>query len=386
MIRDRSLRIAILSEDFPPWTGGIAQWAYGIASSLGRMGHEVTVCAKKKSVKNSNMHDRASYRVVTMGGTQWKYLRALYSGYYATKLYLEKPRFDLIISTTWNIAMAPAFLFRGTPVKTIVVAHGLEVTRNMSDLRLRLLAYTLRHSTMTVAVSRFTRDRIMSRIGLNPDQTVVIPNGVDLNRFYRIQGKNPLRTKLGLLDKKVILTLARIIERKGHDMMIRALPRVLEKYPNTLYLIAGRGRRDVIEGLKSLSRELGLTDRVLFTGYVEDAEMNYYYNLCDVYVMVSRELTDKGDTEGFGITYLEANSCGKPVIGGNSGGVSDAIAHGQTGFLVDPEDVSQLTDKLLLLLSNPELADRLGRQGLERAQKFFTWDHAVTRLLETVGL
>ena len=131
-------------------------------------------------------------------------------------------------------------------------------------------------------------------------------------------------------------------------------------------------------------RDLYLDDHVLFTGYVDPDQLNSLYNLCDVYVMLSRELVARGDTEGFGITFLEANACGKPVIGGDSGGVSDAILDGVTGFLVDPLDVDGVAEKLILLLEDPDLARRLGQQGRARVEGSFTWDGITKQLLEMV--
>ena len=100
--------------------------------------------------------------------------------------------------------------------------------------------------------------------------------------------------------------------------------------------------------------------------------------------MPSRELVDRGDTEGFGITYLEANACEKPVIGGRSGGVSDAVVDGTTGFLVNPDDIEEIADKLITLLSDPVLSKRLGKQGRERIENFYTWDVIAKKIAASI--
>ena len=120
-----------------------------------------------------------------------------------------------------------------------------------------------------------------------------------------------------------------------------------------------------------------LEDVVHFCGYIPPEELPLYYSLCDVYIMPSRELRDRGDTEGFGITYLEANACEKPVVGGRSGGVEDAIVDGVTGFLVDPLNSEDIADALIRLLGNPELSAKMGRQGRSRILEGYTW-HRIT--------
>lgn len=393
MSHQRPLKIVILSEDFPPWTGGIAQWAYGVSVSMTKLGHDVVVYTRQKSVRGSTIHTDAGYRLVTMGGTQWKYLRGLYSWWYTRRILTDEQP-DLIIATTWNVARPAVRMTRDTAIKTLVVTHGLEVTRTgIRGWRLRALREVLSGCTRVIAVSQFTRDRIIERTGVADAHVVVVPNAIDPARFFPQAVPTGLKEKWGLVDKNVILTLARVIERKGHDMVIRALPRILQKHPETVYLIAGSGRADVIERLKALARELDVHRHVVFMGYVADADINAVYNLARIYVMISRELVDQGDTEGFGITYLEANACRKPVIGGDSGGVSDAIVDGETGFLIDPVDVDALVDRICRLLDDPALANRLGQNGLTRLQNMqnvqkvqngYTWDVVAKQLLGIV--
>jgi phosphatidylinositol alpha-1,6-mannosyltransferase len=110
-----------------------------------------------------------------------------------------------------------------------------------------------------------------------------------------------------------------------------------------------------------------------------------FYNLCDAYIMPSREIASSGDTEGFGITFLEANACEKPVIGGNSGGVVDAIVDGETGLLVDPLDPAAIAEKAILLLTDKALAEKLGIQGRERIEKGFTWRVITEKMMKELG-
>ena len=131
--------------------------------------------------------------------------------------------------------------------------------------------------------------------------------------------------------------------------------------------------------------DLGLEEKVVFTGSVSHDNTPEFFATCDVFVMPSREVT-KGRHcfEGFGIVYLEANACAKPVIGGASGGVSDAIIHGQTGLLVNPYDVNELSDALELLLTDKKYANLLGERGRQRVEECFSWDKIAKKVKNTI--
>jgi phosphatidylinositol alpha-1,6-mannosyltransferase len=145
------------------------------------------------------------------------------------------------------------------------------------------------------------------------------------------------------------------------------------------YLIVGTGPDE--PRLRGLAAELGIGAAVTFAGYVSEDRLPDLYNLCDLFVMPNREEAG-GDIEGFGMIFLEASAAGKPVVGGRSGGTADAIVHGVTGFLVDPEDVDELAATLQLLLANADLRETLGRAGRHRARSEFGWGSRAAMLRE----
>ena len=172
--------------------------------------------------------------------------------------------------------------------------------------------------------------------------------------------------------RKVLLTVARVAERKGHDLVIRSLPGILQECPDTLYLIVGKGPDR--ERLEKLAQELGIDKSVKFCGFVPDEVLPDYYRMCDIYVMPNREVFDSTDSiEGFGISFVEGSACGKPVIGGKSGGAVEAVADGFSGFLVDPDSTEDFTEKTLKLLQDDELRTKIGRQGRKRAENEMDW-------------
>jgi len=166
--------------------------------------------------------------------------------------------------------------------------------------------------------------------------------------------------------------VGRIIERKGHDLVLRALPKIIGHFPNVLYCVVGIGPYE--KELREEMDRLHLTDRVRLMGKVPDEELVFLYNACGIFVMPSREIQKDGHIEGFGIVYLEANACGKPVIGGNSGGVVEAVREDETGLLVDPASPDDLAEKVILLFSNPEKAGEMGRKGREWVRSSFDWN------------
>jgi len=212
------------------------------------------------------------------------------------------------------------------------------------------------------------------------DKLCVVDEGVDLDSFDVDMGPSEIIEKHNLKGRKVILTVGRLVKRKGHDMVIKSLPNVLKAIPNAVYVIVGAGPE--LGSLKIVVKELNLSENVIFPGYVASKDLPNYYKACDVFVMASRELN--GDIEGFGIVYLEANACGKPVIAGRSGGTGSAVKHGLNGLLIDPLDVNEISDKITLLLSNEELAKNMGMRGRKLVETQFSYSLVAKRILNII--
>jgi phosphatidylinositol alpha-1,6-mannosyltransferase len=163
------------------------------------------------------------------------------------------------------------------------------------------------------------------------------------------------------------------------------MPRILEDVPEAALLIVGDGPEST--RLRELAASLGLDAEVHWAGSIAHREMPGYLHAGDVFAMPNRRMPD-GDIEGFGLVFLEANACGKPVIGGRSGGAVDAIADGESGYLVDPESPDEVADRAIGLLRQPDLARRMGETGRRRVLDRFTWPHtgrALARAIEMAG-
>jgi phosphatidylinositol alpha-1,6-mannosyltransferase len=174
--------------------------------------------------------------------------------------------------------------------------------------------------------------------------------------------------------------VGRLVERKGHDTVIRAMPEVLNRVPDAAYVIVGGGPES--ERLVRLAEDTGVARHVHLLGRLPRGEMVGLLSRCDVLVMPSRQVGTS--VEGFGIVFLEAGALGKPVVGGRSGGIPDAIEEGVTGLLVDPEDTVALAEAITSILADPDLAGRMGEAGRERVERLFTWDKVAERILESL--
>lgn len=356
------MRILLLAADFPPAVGGIQTLLLEI---FRRLGDEITALAPGRD--DVSAAGRLPFTVVRV--TRASRLGALgmlrMLALAVTRSLFRPP--DLVVCghvLTGPIGLAMKWLFRRPYV---VLTYAYEVQRKRWA---RLVGFVLRHADAVVAISAYTREAV-ERFGVAPARIRVISPGVDASRFTPGAAGNGAR-------RPTLLTVARLNERyKGHDSVIRALPLIQAKVPDVRYVVAGEGRlRDYLE---TLARNLGVVDAVIFTGAVADAELPGLYRDCDVFVLASRESRSGGGAEGFGIVCLEASATGKPVIAGRSGGLPDAVQDGVGGLLVDPEDLFDLTEAAVKLLTDRDFAGRLGRDGRRWITERMTWDHVGAR-------
>jgi len=263
-------------------------------------------------------------------------------------------------------------------LKVIIYVHGEEITtRSPYDMDGSRRRRALSAADGCVAVSRFTRETLIEQFKIAPDNIELISNGVDLARFRRRPRRPDLIARHELAGKRVILTVGRLYARKGVDRVIESLPTVLKSVEDLHYVVVGDGPyRPVLE---DLTRRLDLVDRVAFAGAVTDDELVDYYALADAFIMANREMPD-GDTEGFGLVFLEANACGLPVIAGRAGGSVDAVTHELNGLVVDGEDPDAIADAIERVFLDDALRGRLIARGVEVAGRS-GWDQRVEQFL-----
>jgi glycosyltransferase involved in cell wall biosynthesis len=248
---------------------------------------------------------------------------------------------DLIIATHLHFTVAAYWLKRLTGIPYWTVAHGIEAW----DIKNPTIKTALQHADLILAVSGYTRDRLLKEQNLNPNKVALLLNTFDSSRFKGAPKPSYLLEKHRLKpEQPIILTVARLEkgeQYKGYDKILRVLPQIREKIPTIHYIIVGKG--DDRPRIEQLIVRLGLQDSVTLAGFVPDEQLCDYYNLCNVFAMPSKK-------EGFGIVYLEALACGKPVLAGNKDGAIDALCHGELGALVNPDDIKEITEILIKIL------------------------------------
>jgi glycosyltransferase involved in cell wall biosynthesis len=262
---------------------------------------------------------------------------------FATKIIilaiLQRP--TVVISTHVNYATACYILkvLTGTPYW--VVAHGLEVW----EIEKNFIKLALQKADKIISVSNYTRQRLLENKNIYSEKIFVLPNTFDANQFKINPKPSYLLKRYKLTDEQpVILTvtrMGRMAKYKGYDQILHALLKVRLYVPDVHFILAGKG--DDIPRIKALITKLDLQDCVTIAGFVPDEELCAHYNLCDVFALPS-----KG--EGFGIVYLEALACGKPVLAGNQDGSIDPLAEGKLGCLVDPDNVEEIAENLIKIL------------------------------------
>ena len=253
--------------------------------------------------------------------------------------FLQRP--DLTIASHLHFAIAANFIKRLTGIPYWAFAHGIEAW----DIQNPALKTAIHNADLILAGSSYTRDRLLNEEKLDPKKVVILPNTFDSNRFQPAPKPDYLLERYKLKPKQpVILTVARLSALegyKGYDQIIRAIPRIRQAIPDIRYIVVGQGSDT--QRIEKLITELGLQDCVTLTGFVPDEQLCDYYNLCDIFAMPSK-------AEGFGMVYLEALACGKPVLGGNQDGAVFSLCHGQLGALVNPDDVEEIAETLIQIL------------------------------------
>lgn len=278
-----------------------------------------------------------------------------------------------LVAGGWLARVAPLLGLR-----SLIYVHGEEITtRSSYDANGSRRRGALARADGVIAVSRFTRDTLINVFGVEPQRIQLVSNGVDLHRFMPGPRAAHLIDRYNLRGKRVLLTISRLYPRKGIDRVIEALPEVVRHIPDLVYLVVGGGSfRPALESLVTLH---GVGEHVVFAGAVPDYELAEHYSLGDVFIMANREMPD-GETEGFGLVFLEANACGLPVIAGRAGGSVDAVTDEINGLVIDGEDTNAIATAILRVFRDDALRESL-REGGARIAHGAAWNRKVEQFL-----
>jgi phosphatidylinositol alpha-1,6-mannosyltransferase len=268
---------------------------------------------------------------------------------------------------------------RAEGVPYYLFAYGMELKEKKTDGWRRRRQRDFLEAERVVSISTTTTE-VLKAFGVNEHRTIWLPPGIPPSHSEKISSESldDLRSQLGLANNPYILSMSRLVRRKGVDLAIRAFEEIVQDFPNTLLIIAGDG--PLATALHALAKGLSLDNRVRFLGEVDEPTKLALLQGCEFFVMPNRPIP--GDMEGFGIVFLEAAMFGKAVIGGNNGGVPDAVIHGETGLLVDTSETHKaVSEGMRMLISDQVFARRLGNAGKKRVHGKFCWDYLCERFL-----
>ncbi len=365
-------RLLVLTELFLPTKGGTAVWAAEVYKRLGGKDIHIVTADVPDAAEVDAGHPNTVHRL-DLRRVHW--LRpeslAMYAKFFLKSLALALThRFDAIHAfralpeglVAWMVAR---LTFR--PV--VIYAHGEELTTWGDSGKFKTMRFALRHADTVIANSEYTRDTLRA-MGVDGARISIIYPGVDVSVFKPGLDVSGLRENLGIgASDKLIFSVGRLSRRKGFDQMVRAVARLRAEAMPVHYVIGGIG--EDAGYLDALIAEHGVQDAVHRIGAVREADLPRWMNACDLLAMPNREIN--GDTEGFGMVFVEAAACGKPTVAGNAGGTASAVLHEVTGLLVAGNDLSAITDDLRRLLVDEAWAHQLGEAGYKRVLAEFSW-------------
>jgi phosphatidylinositol alpha-1,6-mannosyltransferase len=368
-------RTLIVTNDFPPRRGGIQSFVHELALRLdpGRL----TVYAPRWD--GDAAFDAAQpFEVVRhptslmIGGPSVRRR--------AAELARSRQAEVVIFGASAPLGLITPVLRKAGVRRAIAITHGHEAGWAALPVARQLLRRIGDKTDVMTYLGEYFRVRVAG--ALSPQAAARMARlhpGVDAGTFHPDpEARRVIRDRYGLGDRPVVVCVSRLVARKGQDTLLRAWPAVIKKIPDAVLLIVGRG--PYAKTLHQLAEQTGVSSSVTFTGPVPQDELPAHYAAGDVFSMPCRTRRGGLDVEGLGIVYLEASATGLPVVGGDSGGAPDAIADGETGYVVGGRDVATLSARLITLLQDPAGAKAMGEKGRAWVERDWNWELIASRL------
>lgn len=370
------MRILVVAMKFFPASGGSATYAHHLAQGLHNQGHQVRLLAPQ--YKRKIISERSDYEIIRMPLTNeaWYGIRIIVATISIIRHYW-KFRPDVIWSSTFAGCRSTAVL-AFLPGRWIGTIHGGGMLRSdnsrgfFAGLSTWLGNLFIRRADAIVTISNEAEKLIRNTMPekILQSKLKVIYNGIAFDPTAVKTKEEALTLWPQWRNRKIVLTVGRLVEAKGHDLVIEAVHRLRYEIPEILYIIVGEG--NTRKNLEMQVKKLGLENHVFFAGYVEASLLENYYAVADVFAMPGR--VTREFVEGFGLVFVEAGMRGKAVIGTKVGGITEAIRDGYSGLLIAPENVESLSEAVKKLIFRPEETAVLGKQGREWTINNFSLD------------
>jgi len=376
------MKALLVSSQYPPLEAGVPNFNYHISKMM---------TSKEFAVLTSNVPDSEKvdkklafnvYRHKFLTGYKLNFsplffLRHIPLLFYFIRI-IRREKVDIVIQGEGRpfLMLLSYIAYKLFNVPYVVFHHGDGANPYSSRKSDVIVKFLIQKSLGVIANSEFTKERVIKKYSMDPEKIKILYPGVNTDFFTCGIDTTSLMNKHNLMNKKIIMTVGRLDKRKGHDHVIKSIPYLVKEIPNLIYLVIGNG--DDKPRLESIINELQLHDYVLFTGSASLEDLPAYYNLCDLFVMPNREVDD-GDTEGFGMVFIEANSCCKAEVAGYYGGAIEAVEDGVNGVFTDANDPEAIANTIIRLLTDNEMRTQLERKARERVMNNFTWETKQTK-------
>lgn len=374
------MRILMLSWEYPPKVvGGIARHVHDLAIALVKNEVEVDVitcgaqgAAEFEVDEGVNIHRISMNNPVAPDFLTWVLQLNLNLVEEANKLRINEKKYDLIHAHDWLVAYAGKNLKHSWHIPLVSTIHATEYGRN-NGLHNELQRYIsnvewwLGYESWRVIACSLYMEEELKRIFQTPgDKLRVIPNGVYSNEFQNTNiDPAKIRSRYSAPEEKVIFHIGRIVREKGLGVLLEAMPRVLEVEPRVKLIIAGKG--PYLDELRHRAYQLGIYNRIYFTGYIDDNTRNALFQCADVAVFPSLY-------EPFGIVALEGMAAGTPVVVSDTGGMSEIVKHGVNGLKAYTNNVISLADNIIWALQHPDHTLQMKRKAMEDIETLYNWE------------
>lgn len=371
----------LVTLEFPPQSGGVSRYLYKLAINLPPDQIQVLVPPCSGDQQFDQVQPFKIFRQSLISNNPLIWPKWIFSYGQVKELIKKHSIKHIIVSHVLPMGTVAYMVNKkfGTPYT--VICHGMDVLSALKKWRKKqLMIKVLNNASQIVVNSQYTASLIRGLENWQGKIVVITPGTDILNQPSGIEIAD-LRDKYKLADKKILLTVGRLVPRKGHDLVIKALSKLTEQFSDLVYLIVGEGpaKNDLIQ----LASSLQLKEKVIFTGEAPNNYLPAFYKLSDIFINVEKQIEE--DVPGFGIVFLEANAFSKPVIGGRSGGAKEAVVHEKTGLLVDPNDLENISQAITRLLQDNDFARKLGEQGKQRVIDEFSWSQRAEKLKELLS-
>ncbi len=380
------MKILMLSWEYPPRIiGGISRVVYELAQNLGRCGNEVHVLtcwepgtAEHEQDKFVTVHRVHVYNNASNNFVEWVMQLNFAMIEYAVDL-VKNIKFDIIHGHDWLIAYTARVLRKSFGLPLIATIHATEYGRNCgihNDMQRTINSvesWLINESDRVIVNSNYMWNELLSIFNTDNRKLRIINNGIDLRKFDNAAADRVFRQNYASGNEKIVFFVGRLVNEKGVHVLLNAIPKILENYNDIKFVIAGKG--PCLNNLIELSKQLNITHKVYFTGFVSEEVLLKLYKCSDMAVFPSTY-------EPFGIVALEGMVAGIPVVVSDVGGLSEIVNHREDGMKFYSGNSNSLADCILELLKNNSLTERIKNNALKKVHRLYNWDNITCTILD----